>query len=309
MAERSNSFPRQGILFCTVGRMNPPTSGHMIVIEHMFRSASAVGGHVVVFLSDTSGREKLTLAQRNSGKIPKENPLPCERKKQMVTKMINRFLALHPDFAVPFEIICGNSVPVLFGYVARTRPKQVVLCLGNEPEKVELWETIRKGFFDDAVPRFTQKDTEEEKREKIQAALAKSESRRQTYGGIVLKPHFIDRPPGSMSATMVRNYVKKGNQATFNTIYEPYLEPENRKALFTNIVNGTRRIEQNDQRNAKIANSKTKTPKTPKTPKTAKTAKTPKGAKSLSNITNKLKAKTNKNRNNTKAASLAKRRT
>jgi hypothetical protein len=293
---------RQGHLFCTIGRMNPPTTGHMRVIEELFKSALTVGGHVVVFLSDTSGREKMTLADSDLGKIPKENPLLCETKRQILLKMVTRFISAYPQFgAVPFEIICGKPVPLLFGYVARTRPEKVSLFLGNEPEKVELGETFRSGFFDEAVPRFTQKDNENQKKEKIQAAIEKTRSRRETYGGIGLSVHFMDRPPGSVSATMVRNYVRAPNKPRFNALYEDYLEQENKNSLFTNIHEGMMRIERNvhaekvEKESARTSTKKSK-------------SKAKNSPNKLLNVVNKMKNQTNKNRRNSKASKLASRR-
>ncbi len=247
--------PRNGHLFCTVGRMNPPTSGHMRIIEHLFRSALPVGGKVVLFISESTSKEKLSVAQISAGKVPKENPLLCEKKKEFLTKMIRRLLDQNTEFSeIPFEIVCGNPVPNMFGYVARKRPEQVHLILGNEPEKVELGETFRSGFFDEVLPKWKDGDSEEKMEEKRRDALEKTRSRQSTYGGMELVLHFMDRPPGSISATMVRNSVKAGNKSGFNVLYD--MEQANKNALFTNIVRGLNRMERELANSAKGKRSK-----------------------------------------------------
>lgn len=250
-AEEPGSSLRSGRLFCTIGRMNPPTAGHMRVIERLFEQASKVDGNVVIFISESSGGDK-----------GKENPLLCPNKKIVLEKMIAKMIARNPLFKdVPFEVNCGNPVLSIFGYVARIRPAEVFIILGNEPEKVEMGESIRSGFFDAYVPKFKEGSDQDTIDAAIQLAREKTEKRRQTYGGITLQLEFMDRPPGSISATMVRQYVTSENKPQFKALYNGYLEDINQNRLFTNITEGLNRIKRN-------ATSKVKSKRPSKTSKT-----------------------------------------
>ena len=168
------------------------------------------------------------------------------------------FLRTYPSF----EVNCGNPVLSIFGYVAKNRPAEVFILLGNEPEKVEMGESIRSGFFDAYVPKFKEGSDQDTIDAAIQLAREKTEKRRQTYGGITFDVKFMDRPPGSISATMVRQYVTSENKPQFKALYNGYLEDINQNRLFTNIKQGLNRIKQNATSKVK-SKSPSKTSKLP----------------------------------------------
>ena len=61
----------------TIARMNPPTSGHMLLITQMIKKALLLGGSNVkigIVLSHTQDNDK--------------NPLRCEEKKNLFKKII-----------------------------------------------------------------------------------------------------------------------------------------------------------------------------------------------------------------------------
>lgn len=258
---------RSGSLFCTIGRMNPPTSGHMRLIEELFKEASKVGGRVVLFMSSSTGRDK-----------DKDNPMECSDKKEYLEKMI---IKRNPELDVPFEIICGNPVVAVFGYVARHRPAEVTIVLGKEEEKETMGESIRKGFFDAYVPRFKKGSDQATIDAATKLAREKTEERRRTYGGITLTLKYIDRPPNSISATIVRSHVTEKRKNDFNSVYEGYLQQKNKNGLFMKIQNGMNRIERNfnnsnsnnarNTKRAKTNRNSTSKPKT-KSPKSRKSA-------------------------------------
>jgi hypothetical protein len=259
---------RSGSLFCTIGRMNPPTSGHMRLIEELFEEASKADGRVVLFMSNSTGRDK------DKGK---DNPMECSDKKEYLEKMIIQFIKRNPELEVPFEIICGNPVVAVFGYVARHRPAEVSIVLGNEEEKVTMGESIRKGFFDASVPRFKKGSDQATIDAATKLASEKTEERRRTYGGINLTLKYMDRPPGSISATMVRRHVTNKNKPGFNALYEGYLEQKNKNGLFMEIQDGMNRIERkfnsNNARNTKkVKTNSTSKPKTKSPPKSRKSS-------------------------------------
>jgi 23S rRNA maturation mini-RNase III len=218
----------------------------MRIIEELFEEASKVGGRVVLFMSSSTGRDK-----------DKDNPMECSDKKEYLEKMITHFIKSD----VPFEIICGNPVVAVFGYVARHRPKEVTIILGNEEEKVTMGESIRKGFFDAYVPRYKKDSDQATIDAATKLASEKTEERRRTYGGITLTLKYMDRPPDSISATIVRRHVTAKNKAGFNALYEGYLQQKNKNGLFMKIQNGMNRIERNFNNNGRNSNNGRKTKK------------------------------------------------
>jgi hypothetical protein len=86
---------------------------------------------------------------------------------------------------------------------------------------------------------------------------------------VTLTLKYMDRPPDSISATMVRRHVTAKNKAGFNALYEGYLQQK--------IQNGMNRIERNFNNNGRNSNNGRKTKKAKKSasrspPKSIKTA-------------------------------------
>ena len=83
----------------TVGRMNPPTSGHLSLIENMMRRAVTLGeSKVYVLLSHSQDKKK--------------NPLQCDRKRDllreygMIESIINKYPKLNK---IKVHIRCGKD--------------------------------------------------------------------------------------------------------------------------------------------------------------------------------------------------------
>ena len=201
-------------LICTVGRMNPPTPGHLFIIRRLLSKAVHLGVHkIYVFLSSSQDNK---------------NPLVCdeEQKKHILQKMIQSLKtkmgeespetksAIH---GVQVMIICCEKSPVLGLFekiyeMTSVLPSELIhiyITLGEDRDSIK-FKVEGTVFHKDSLPRTG-----------MESALA---------DGPVVKSASADGPVvkstidiGSMSASLVRKLVKNGNKPQFELIYSDYL--------------------------------------------------------------------------------------
>jgi len=189
----------------TLGRMNPPTTGHLALIQNLFETAiQHEDPIVVVVLSTKTGRETPTKKEVESGKLPKDNPLPCDVKAEVVNKMVAILKATDARFSdVRFQVVCNaNPFTAVGGVVGACTPDRVLIMLGNEPEKVKLGGGLAEFLL--------------KRRPDLQVGL-----------------NYVGRD--GMSATLVRKLVLDQNRNGFRGVYNGHLAPPNIDQLFTNI--------------------------------------------------------------------------
>ena len=188
-----DAIPKNTIIF-TIARMNPPTSGHMKLIQLMMEANLALYpedlGHntVYIILSHTKDNEK--------------NPLSCSKKRQILEskgmvqhiKDQNQLLrdidvkVLCMDDAAPEE--CGKH-PIL---------KQI--C------SIRLMEQRIKGFQPSEMKLFIGADRANSY-DFVISSLAKNNP------PIPVVPVVVERPEGAMSATFMRGLVSSGSKEEF----------------------------------------------------------------------------------------------
>jgi len=186
---------RENIIFFTIGRMNPPTPGHMLLIRTMMEEALQKGlTQINLILSATTDNKK--------------NPLSCEEKRYFILNfMIHHLKELmkleQPQMAekideIQVKIICMNDIvnpkygkhPILksvqyllqdlYGY-PRTN-LQMVLFIGED--RIQDYNWIQKSLLERNPP-------------------------------VTMEIHGLDRPEGAMSATYIRQLALEGNLSQF----------------------------------------------------------------------------------------------
>lgn len=193
----ASSANNNSVLF-TIGRMNPPTPGHKKLIQTMM--VEALSHNVpIVFVNLTS-----TVGLNNEGKI---NPLPCEEKKRIVQKMIARIKDELKDEYDPADIdalqvivncaddkdiknpLRPNQIPDLligmFNKLTEISPMNEKMTTGLVNFRLYLGEKDY-GKFDWLKNTFPFYDKNSDTK----------------YD---LKSIKVNRPPGDMSATYLRN--------------------------------------------------------------------------------------------------------
>ena len=239
----------QNTLICTIGRMNPPTPGHLFIVRRLLTTATSLGvDEVYVFLS--SARD---------GK----NPLICndEQKTYILQKMIDslkqKMMVEDPSTFGNIDRIrvvleCSEKSPVMGAYA-----KISEMATANESEKVHVFITLG------------------EDRDSIKLKIDNA----------IIRTNYLPRPGmedqlsdttakpvtdiGSMSASLVRKLVKEGNKDQFMEIYSEYLSPTDAETLYEWIDEGIKIPE-------KVAKSATKKePASPSAKKTRRVATNP----------------------------------
>ena len=183
----------------TIGRMNPPTSGHQGLIRKMMEEALKEGlDRVYVVLSSTVDK--------------KSNPLSCEKKKELLLGDVSNVVA---DLKRKWIAEKGEEAEKIRNCQVR------VVCM-DEPEIVssEKYGTnpILKCLY------YILDRLEEGGREMDKTTLFVGEDRMDSYGWIstyaanklgrlTIVP--VARPPGAISATYVRSLAVDGNLSGF----------------------------------------------------------------------------------------------
>jgi len=185
----------ENTIFFTIGRMNPPTPGHMLLIRTMMEEALQKGlTQINLIISATVDNKK--------------NPLSCEEKRYFILNfMIHHLKELmkieQPQLAekideIQVKIICMDDIvnpdygkhPILksvqyllqdlYGYPRENL--QMVLFIGED--RIQDYNWIQKSLLERNPP-------------------------------VTMEIHGLDRPEGAMSATYIRNLALEGNLSQF----------------------------------------------------------------------------------------------
>ena len=174
---------KKPIIF-TIGRMNPPTSGHLKLIQTLMEKALELGENkIYIILSHTQDK--------------KTNPLVCKKKRELLTtegmiekiKRENVYLK-HVEVKIrcmddPVDETCGSHV--ILKQICQIRKdegdaEQMLLVIGEDREKAYNW---------------------------IRESLSKLDP------PVLLIIEPLERPDGAMSATYMRGLIISGNEERF----------------------------------------------------------------------------------------------
>ena len=177
------SASKNNTIIFTIGRMNPPTTGHLGMIYQMLLEANKQGlNDIFIILSHSQDNKK--------------NPLLCDKKRKFLNTMKQaNFEEIFPNIKIHLlcmddaEFLSDSGKPSTFApvrYLAEThRPENMLMFIGED----------RGGSY-----QFMKK------------ILGDPE---KTNPLVKLDFHILERPEGAMSATYIRNLVKYGNRDRF----------------------------------------------------------------------------------------------
>ena len=219
-------------------RMNPPTPGHLLVVESMINEALKLGvNRVFVILSNSMDDKNPIPCSVDTIPKPKTkkmeaiiaaNPIDYAFKSEILREMIEAYkhaiiekASSEQDKAkisgMMIEIICSSGNPfgfigsVLFKYFVEKRVTAVNLFFIVGEDRAE--------FVDRVVDNFKTKDYVKSINAKILPREGMSALIKSGPG----ETSISDIPMEQYSASFVRKLVKNSNKTEFDEVYRPYL--------------------------------------------------------------------------------------
>jgi hypothetical protein len=214
------------IIFSSV-RMNPPTPGHLYLIDTLINIATSININKIF----------LVLSKTNDC----DNPLTCEEKKYWLSQIIKS-----KDYPVDVEIICvedligatRKSTPftpisnIIYNY-SKTGEKNINLIMVLGSDRTDMLENITDQFYKknvnvksiDGIILHRNENMEIFKHlepVKLYDILSKTE------GSV---------PIESISASLIRKIVSNGYKDVFENIYKNYLSLSDINRFYENIYN------------------------------------------------------------------------
>lgn len=232
----------------TIGRMNPPTPGHLGLIKNLMEKALEINTNKVFIILSKTVDEKNPLACENTSNTDisykKEliDPMVTVLKEQMKENITDpskkelldnmRVITICvPDIkgATPFtplySIVYGNEAPYQF---FTDLPKVELFVIIGE-DRADLLENVKKLF--NGKEKIGSVDGQVLPREEM--------SKFSEMSCDQLKDIDISSvPTNAFSASFVRNIVKCGLKDKFNDIYKPYLDEMIIDKLYVSIQSG-----------------------------------------------------------------------
>lgn len=185
-------------LIFTIGRMNPPTPGHMLLIEKLIYRAASLG------------QSKIGIILSHSQYLPK-NPFTCEEKRKLL--LSGMIQALKEQMKLKAS---SYTPPISQESIDRIEP--VIICM-DDPTPPEFGgHRIIKSI--NAILATYETPIE-------RAILIIGEDRANDYGWILESlakrtppihgiVEALPRPPGAISATEIRGYARDGDWTNFS---------------------------------------------------------------------------------------------
>ena len=185
------------VLVFTIGRMNPPTPGHMLLIEKLIHRAASLG------------QSKIGIILSHSQDLPK-NPFTCEEKRKLL--MSGMIQALKEQMKLK---VSSYNPPISPESIDRIEP--IIICMDDiQPPEFGKHPILKSlsailASYDHPVER---------------AILIIGEDRANDYGWILeglakrIPPiqaivEALPRPEGAISATEIRGYAMTGDWNNF----------------------------------------------------------------------------------------------
>jgi nicotinic acid mononucleotide adenylyltransferase len=208
----------ENIVVFTIGRMNPPTPGHMLLIEKLILRAASLG------------QSKIGIILSHSQDLPK-NPFTCEEKRklllsgmiqalkeQMKLKASSYTPPISPesiDRIEPIIICMDDATPVEFGGHRIIKSLNALLATYKIP--------VNRAIL----------IIGEDRANDYGWILESLEKRTQPIQAIV---EALPRPPGAISATEIRGYAMNGDWSNFSAkMQSTGLSPDALRGVFDQL--------------------------------------------------------------------------
>ena len=255
-----------------VGRMNPPTPGHIALIKELLSFAKSIGAVPRAYITSTHNATKMTAAQKKqpiyglakekenaSSKIPYvkhknyENPLSPEAKKYFIQTMLLNHLDMsfeESDAIVVVEKECNG----LFKAISCVRQMQ------DDPDKI---------YF---VMGRELDPGERESRESFCINKSSGIIITQDEYGSKLRCHFLERTEeegvSGLSGSKVRLLAADNNLPKLYQVYDGYLSEQQVDALVREIRSGLNMVYPSEGSQQKPSSPKTNKTKRQRSPNT-----------------------------------------
>jgi len=243
----SINYNNENTIIFTLARMNPPTPGHLYLIQRLIEEAISKNvDKVYVILSKTNDNN--------------ENPIPCPEKINVLgepddtTKtMINSLKYKLESNAIDTELrekiknikVITICVPEQKGATPFT---PIIPIIGPLPEAnlILIIGDDRKNLLDSITDFFFKWDNVHSingiilPREEMTEYKEKSKNPEELNNLII-----SDVPINAMSASFVRNIVKNQRRDKFTELYSPYLDEQKIPSLYEEILHGVQNLPTN----------------------------------------------------------------
>lgn len=246
--------PENTFIFSFV-RMNPPTPGHMYLIETMLNKAIELGTNNIYVITSSSldGKNPLPCSDvaipkpknKADAAIMKEMQNNVVYKSSILVKMINAYkqqLVNRETDAnkkqkienINVNVICSVGIPFNFLYSVINRD-----FIEKNVPKVNMFFVVgrdRANFLDNVVDTFKEKNYINS----VSGLVLPREGMESLKASGLGKRSIADISQSEYSASFVRNLVKNNQKEDFYHIYEHYLDPKDIDILYETIKQGMR---------------------------------------------------------------------
>ena len=242
-------YTNNNTIIFTLARMNPPTPGHLYLIQRLMEEAIEKNvSHVYIILSKTNDNN--------------ENPISCPEKinilgepdditKTMIQtlrqKMINETTNVELKSKIENIKVYTICVPEQKGATPFT---PLIPIVGNTPNAnlILIIGDDRKNLLDSITDFFFKWDNVHS----INGIILPREEMNE-YKMKSKDPQELDKldiskvPINAMSASFVRNIVKNQRRDKFTELYSPYLDEQKIPTLYENILEGVQNLPANSK--------------------------------------------------------------
>jgi len=234
-------------------RMNPPTPGHLLVVESMIYNALQLNvNRIFIILSNSMDDKNPIPCSYDTIPKPKtkklESIIAANRidyvfkseilremievyKRQMIQKALNEEDKLKIS-EMDVEIICSSGNP--FGFISSVLYHDFIEKGVNDINLFFIVGQDRAEFVDRIVDNFKTKDYIKS----INAKILPREGMSQLIESGPGDTSISNIPLEQYSASFVRKLVKNRNKTEFDEVYKPYLEYTTINKLYDTIANG-----------------------------------------------------------------------
>jgi len=234
-------------------RMNPPTPGHLLVVESMIYNALQLNvNRIFIILSNSMDDKNPIPCSYDTIPKPKtkklESIIAANRidyvfkseilremievyKRQMIQKASNEEDKLKIS-QMDVEIICSSGNP--FGFISSVLYHDFIEKGINDINLFFIVGQDRAEFVDRIVDNFKTKDYIKS----INAKILPREGMSQLIESGPGDTSISNIPLEQYSASFVRKLVKNRNKTEFDEVYKPYLEYTTINKLYDTIANG-----------------------------------------------------------------------
>jgi len=249
----SVSYTNNNTFIFSFVRMNPPTPGHLLVVESMINEALKLDvNRIFVILSNSMDDKNPIPCSLDTIPKPKTkkmeaiiaaNPIDYAFKSEILREMVEVYkqemiqkVSSEEEKAkiseMNVEIICSSGNP--FGFIGSVLFKDFVERGVSDVNLFFIVGQDRAEFVDRVVDNFKTKDYIKSINAKIlpregMSALIKSGPGETSISDIPLEQY---------SASFVRKLVKNSKKTEFDEVYRPYLKQEQINKLYDTIANG-----------------------------------------------------------------------